>query len=82
MDSCVCDIEYKRKMKKVVRQPAVARGLRLVHIQEQMFSSLWPGAGGVLRRGLGAWEGNGFPWARKFDLLTAFISLCPLPPHI
>lgn len=27
MDSCVCGIECKRKMKKVARQPAVARGL-------------------------------------------------------
>lgn len=71
-----------RKMKKVAGQPDVARGLRLVHIQEQMFfSSLWPGDGGVLRRGLGAWEGNGFPWVRKFDLLTS-ISLRPLLPYI
>lgn len=27
MDSCVCGIECKRKIKKVARQPAVARGL-------------------------------------------------------
>lgn len=47
-----------------------------------MFSILWPGDGGVLRKGLRAWEGNGFPWVRKFDLLTSFISLHPLPLHI